>query len=412
MSASGAFPYETLSGLADVSGGVTLGRTVPEGASVELPYLRVANVQDGYIDTADMKTVRVLQSEVSRFAIRRGDVLLTEGGDFDKLGRGAVWDGRLEPCLHQNHVFRVRCRDSALLPEYLALYLASDEGRRYFLSIAKQTTNLATINSSQLKAMPILSPSLAEQRRIVEVLAALADKERAIEAAIAKLKTVRYGALISAIPVASDAVSDGDSAWPTVRDVGEVRMGKQLSPSSKDFGMQFPYLRVANVLDGWIDYSDVNVMGFSESERRSYELRPGDILLNEGQSLELVGRSAIYRKGRGEFNFQNTLVRFRSGEDVVPEYARAVFSFWLTTGVFARIAKKTTSIAHLGGERFASLPFPLIPVEEQRRVVNMLATWDERIESEEDALGKLRKLKSGLVDDLLSGTVRVHSPAA
>ncbi|WP_367044377.1 restriction endonuclease subunit S [Streptomyces sp. Je 1-332] len=411
MSASGAFPYETLSDLADVSGGVTLGRAVPEGASVELPYLRVANVQDGYIDTADMKTVRVLQSEVSRFAVRRGDVLLTEGGDFDKLGRGAVWDGRLEPCLHQNHVFRVRCRESVLLPEYLALYLASDEGRRYFLSIAKQTTNLATINSSQLKAMPILSPPLAEQRRIVEVLAALALEERAIEAAIAKLNTVRHGVLISAIPVASDVVSDGDGAWPTVREVGEVRMGKQLSPSSKAFGTQLPYLRVANVFEGEISYGDVKEMGFSPSERQTYKLEPGDILLNEGQeNLHMVGRSAIYEGAPGAYCFQNTLIRFRPGVDVLSDYAQAVFVAWRWRGVFARVAEKT-SISHLGGTRFASLAFPKVSLESQRSIVGKLAAWDERIASEQGALAKLRSVKSGVIDDLLSARVRLRDVA-
>ncbi|WP_078965517.1 restriction endonuclease subunit S [Streptomyces aureocirculatus] len=411
MSANDVFPYRALSELADVAGGVTLGRSIPEGASVELPYLRVANVQDGYIDTSDMKAVRVLKSEVNRFSLRRGDVLLTEGGDFDKLGRGAVWDGRLDPCLHQNHVFRVRCKPGLLLPEYLAIYFASHYGRCYFLSVAKQTTNLATISSSDLKAARIPAVSFAEQQHLARMVSALRNEERSIESAIQKLRTVRSGVLGAMVPKVPSAVDLRNSLWRPVREVGDVRMGKQLSPSSREFGVQLPYLRVANVLNGWIDYSDVKKMGFSDVDRRAYQLQPGDILLNEGQSLELVGRSAIYRRPAGEFYFQNTLVRFRAGEGLLPEYAQAVFSNWLATGVFVAIAKKTTSIAHLGGDRFASLPFPLISLEEQQRVVSMLAAWDDRIAGEQAALDKLRSLKQGLTDDLLSGKVRVRDVA-
>lgn len=275
----------------------------------------------------------------------------------------------------------------------------------------RSTSGQFKISKSDLLDFSIPLPSLRHQQRIVEALASLTEQEQAIEAAIAKLRTVRRGVLISAIPSAPEAERGRSGIWPTVREVGEVRMGKQLSPSSRQFGTQLPYLRVANVLDGWINYSDVKVMGFSDSERRTYELRPGDILLNEGQSLELVGRSAIYRRGEGEFQFQNTLVRFRVGEDVLPEYAQTVFSYWLTTGVFATIAKKTTSIAHLGGDRFASLPFPMVSLEDQRNVVRTLDAWDKRIASEEDALAKLRRLKQGLVDDLLSGKVRVQDVA-
>ncbi|MFE3887488.1 restriction endonuclease subunit S [Streptomyces lydicus] len=398
--------WRRLDAVADVSGGVTLGRTVPDGASVELPYLRVANVQDGFIDTSNVKTVRVLAGEVERYQLRQGDLVLTEGGDFDKLGRGAVWDGRIEPCLHQNHVFRVRCRLGHILPEYLALYLASAEGRRYFLSIAKQTTNLATISSAQLRATPVPCPSLAVQRHIVEVLDSVTEAERVIKASIAKLRTVRHSVVSAEIPTRADESLAGSAGvpvrWVPVKDAGSVRMGKQLSPDSRAAGKQFPYLRVANVLDGRIDYADVKTMGFAESERDVYSLSPGDILLNEGQSLELVGRSAIYEHEAGEFCFQNTLVRFRSGDGLLPRYAQAVFKLWLTSGVFAQIAKKTTSIAHLGGERFGALRFPLVPLAEQQRIIDLIDTWDKRIESDAKSLAKLRVLKQGIAGDLLS----------
>ena len=169
----------SLGEVAVVGGGVTLGRDLAGSQVVELPYLRVANVQDGYLDLSEIKSVSVLKSEVDRYRLEQGDMLMTEGGDFDKLGRGTVWRGQISPCLHQNHIFRVRPSKEFILPDFLAAVTASSYGKRYFLVSSKQTTNLATINSTQLKAFPIPLPNLDEQGRMI---AAIASVERQIEA--------------------------------------------------------------------------------------------------------------------------------------------------------------------------------------------------------------------------------------
>lgn len=163
-----------------------------------------------------------------------------------------------------------------------------------------------------------------------------------------------------------------------------------------------PYLRCANVLDGRIDYSDVNEMHFSEADQRRYTLRPADILLNEGQSTELVGRSAIYDGPEGRYCYQNSLVSFRCGAAVVSPFARAVFKRWLDIGHFTTILKQTTSMAHLGGERFAKLEFPLPPLPEQRQIAAILDTIDHAIRKTEQIIAKLKQVKQGLLHDLLT----------
>lgn len=143
------------------------------GSSVLRPYLRVANVQDGYLDLTDIKEIEVPVSQIERFCLRNGDVLLTEGGDFNKLGRGSIWNNEILDCVHQNHVFAVRVFDRAvLIPEFLACEIQSSRAKNYFLSCAKQTTNLASINSSQIKEFPVLVPPLVEQRAIINASAA------------------------------------------------------------------------------------------------------------------------------------------------------------------------------------------------------------------------------------------------
>ena len=159
--------------LGDVAA-VQTGRAVKKGSPVdgmlEVPYLSVANVKDGYLDLTVVKTMRVSAGEVERFSLKQGDVLFTEGGDADKLGRGTVWRTEIPVCLHQNHIFAVRPNSGVLTFEFLSLYAGSGLGKRYFLGAAKQTTNLASVNSTQLKDMTLPLPDIREQNAIVSAL--------------------------------------------------------------------------------------------------------------------------------------------------------------------------------------------------------------------------------------------------
>jgi type I restriction enzyme S subunit len=170
-----AFDRIKLEQVAEVVSGVAKGRKFNGVRPIEVPYLRVANVQAGHLDLAEIKTIQALPQEVEGLALRKGDVLLTEGGDFDKLGRGAMLEHDLPNCIHQNHVFRVRVDQSKLDPVYFAKFLLTTESRGYFLGCAKRTTNLASINMTQLRALPVLLPPLQQQRnfatRVAEIRA-------------------------------------------------------------------------------------------------------------------------------------------------------------------------------------------------------------------------------------------------
>lgn len=155
-----------LKNFATIQTGLTLGKDYGSQRLAKYPYLRVANVQMGRVDTADIAQVAVPQREAERSLLRSGDVLVTEGGDIDKLGRGTVWDGHIQPCLHQNHVFAVRCVNG-LQPDYLSAWLSGPVARDYFYLTAKRTTNLASTNSTTLAEMPLTVPAAEEQRRIL-----------------------------------------------------------------------------------------------------------------------------------------------------------------------------------------------------------------------------------------------------
>lgn len=178
--------------VADVGSGVTLGKDVSGFTSLELPYLRVANVQDGHLDLSTIKTVRVRLDEVENYRLEVGDVLMTEGGDIDKLGRGTIWEGQIPVCLHQNHIFRIRPNRQLLDPAFYALVVESDIAKRYFNRVAKRTTNLASTNKTQVRAFRFpVPPTVDEQRQIVAVMKASKDTIAALmkkQAALSELK--------------------------------------------------------------------------------------------------------------------------------------------------------------------------------------------------------------------------------
>ena len=182
-----------LGNMANIVSGVTLGAKAGPTDTIEAPYLRVANVQDGYLELTEIKTVRISPKTLEQLRLEPGDVLMNEGGDFDKLGRGAVWKGELENCVHQNHVFRVRCDAALLLSSYLAFYSESAFGKKYFVMSSKQSTNLASINSTQLKAYPIAIPKLEEQNVIVQNILRVKNRLATLRAGADSLQAQKLG---------------------------------------------------------------------------------------------------------------------------------------------------------------------------------------------------------------------------
>jgi type I restriction enzyme, S subunit len=179
--------------LTEIVSGVTLGSKNEISDDVGVPYLRVANVQDGYFDLKEVKTIRVSRLQFDKLQLKFGDVLMNEGGDFDKLGRGSVWQEEIKPCIHQNHVFRVRPRDGELRSHFLAFWSQSEMGKKYFVMSSKQSTNLASINSTQLNHFPVALPTSIEQERIEVRIMALNGHVDLLGQELTKLRQQKHG---------------------------------------------------------------------------------------------------------------------------------------------------------------------------------------------------------------------------
>ena len=189
--------------------------------------------------------------------------------------------------------------------------------------------------------------------------------------------------------------------------MGEVITGKALAANGP--GELRPYLRTKNVFDGRIDIDDVLSMPMTDEQFGQFMLQEGDVLLNEGQSLELVGRCAIYRgEYPGPCAIQNQLLRFRAHAGVSGLFASHLFRYCQEKGDFARVALQTTSIAHLGGTRFEQLLLPWPPTEaEQHAIAVALSDADALLDGLDRLIAKKRSLKQATMQQLLTGKTRL-----
>lgn len=181
---------EKLGYISHVISGITKGRKTKEQELMEVPYMAVSNVKSGYIDTTNIKTILATKSEIQQYKLLEDDILMTEGGDPDKLGRGAIIKYPPLNCIHQNHIYRVRLDRKYVLPEYFSEYLQQPKSKQYCLWCAKQTTGIASINMTQLKGLPVVIPSINLQNQFAEYVTKVLQTKIKLQHGLEQLETL------------------------------------------------------------------------------------------------------------------------------------------------------------------------------------------------------------------------------
>ncbi|MBF6333304.1 hypothetical protein [Nocardia transvalensis] len=272
-----------------------------------------------------------------------------------------------------------------LIPRFLPLIMSAEPFHRHSVSQSKGSVN-PYVNWSDLAWYEFDLPPVHVQERIADLVW---DAETVIEANRHVTKQARQ------TEIATLRDTYDTSSWPRrkVSEVGDVQLGLKREPKVHSGAHPRPYLRVANVGDDELFLNDVLSMNFKEKDFERYRLRSGDILLNEGQSLELVGRCTMYRDEIPGCCFQMTLLRFRCGPEVLPEFAYGWFRRCFYLGMFSRVAARTTSMAHLTARIFSGLDIPVPTLDVQREVVERIEAariLRRRLEGHENVTRQLR----------------------
>lgn len=326
----------------------------------------------------------------TKLRFSKGDIIFGRRRAYQRKLVVAEFDG-----ICSAHALVVRAKREVVLLEFLPFLMMSDKFMNRAVEISVGSLS-PTINWTTLKLEEFDLPPLDQQGRIAEILWAIDEVICTCEATLRHVESQIRSYLLSTY-----ARSKISKILP-VRETGMVQLGRQRAPKYQTGNSTIPYLRVANVFDGFIDYSDVLSMDFGPRDLETYRLQKGDILVNEGQSRELVGRSAIYEGQLPNCCFQNTLIRYRAGDLVSTEYAFGFFQYCFYFGEFAAIASQTTSIAHLGADRFGKLMMPIPSKDEQEAVASTLARIRNARRFASDHLKSAQRLRDILVSEFCS----------
>lgn len=412
--------------IANVQTGVAKGKDNEGKDTIEVPYLRVANVQDGYLSLDDVATIAIPREDLTRYSLRPGDVLMNEGGDFDKLGRGSVWLGEIDPCIHQNHVFAVR--PTKVSSAWLNAFTGSLAAQFYFKGRAKQSTNLASISSSNVMELPVAIPPAAE----VKLLLAHLNRETArIDALIEKktrfielLREKRYARITHAVTKGLDPnVKMKESSVEWLGEVPEHWVIKRfrdisISISTGPFGTTLgnedyvtggiPVINPSHIVDEQCSPDPYITVSADTAERLSFwAMRAGDLVTARRGEL---GRAAVI------FDEQDGWICGTGSLRVRPNSSQ-VLTGYLHTVLQSRYAREWLNLASVGATManlnegiLGSLPLALPPsTAEQEQLLSSLATQSERlIKIEQKAtlsVALLKERRSALITAAVTGQI-------
>lgn len=391
--------------VADVRSGVAKGRNGLK-SPVSLPYLRVANVQDGYLDLSEIKQIEIEEHEVERYALQPGDVLMNEGGDFDKLGRGHLWQGELPVCLHQNHVFAVRPDSKQLDSRYLNYFTGSLYGKLYFLSCSKQSTNLASINSSQLRAMPIPVPPLGEQRRIAEILGAWDEAMEKVGKLIESKQKLKRSLMQQLLTGHRAAESSATRDWE------HARLSELFEPVTREVGEHKTTVLSITATVGFVDQAAKFSRIIAGEQLTKYVLlKRGEFAYNKGNSNAYPQGCIYMLEEFDEGAVPHVYISFRAKDATA--YAEFYKHFFAAGGLNRQLHRLINSgvrndgLLNLDEDGFFAMRLPKPPLAQQRQIANAFTELDRELRVLKAHRAALTTQKRGLLEKLLKGAIRV-----
>ena len=398
---------QSLFKVAEIRGGIAKNSNISAIDPISVHYLRVANVQDGFLDLSEMSKIQLSRHDLARFTVLPGDVLMNEGGDLDKLGRGAIWRGEFKPCVHQNHVFVVRCK-TALLPDYLNVWTTTSSARRFFLLAGKQTTNLASISKSALSELPVAVPPLPEQRAIAAALSDMDALINGLDQLIAKKRDLKQAAMQQLL-TGQTRLPGFSGKWEMKRlgEVADVKTGPFGSTLHESDYVQdgTPIITVEHLGEFGVEHFNLPLVSDADRRRlQTYSLAEGDIVFSRVGSVD---RNALICPAEVGWLFSGRLLRVRP--DRHQAYA-PFLSFQFHSESFKALIRSIAvgqTMASLNTQILKGVYVTLPALSEQTAIAAVLSDMDTDLAALETRRDKTRDLKQGMMQELLTGRIRL-----
>lgn len=375
------------------------------------PFLRTKNVFWNRLELTDLDQMHFSEAEQSRLELRANDLLVCEGGS---IGRTALWNNEVGCCFYQNHLHRLRARGKTADPQFGVYWLwyAFDVAKLYFGR--GNVTTIPNLSQSKLAELPMALPPLPEQKKIAHILSTV---QRAIEAQERIIQTTRElkKALMHKLftkglrnePQKQTEIGPVPESWEVV-ELGELLGIAQYGMSVKGNAEgSHPILRMTNQVDGQIINRNLQFVEISDGEFEKFRVERGDILFNRTNSLDLVGRTAIFDIA-GEFVFASYLIRLRTDEKKLnPFFLNCYFNTDETQARLKSIATRAVSQSNISATRLKGFPVPKPSLDEQAEIVTHAKALDQKLATHRGKLEQFQDLFRTLLHELMTAKTRV-----
>lgn len=395
-----------------------LVRSVEYGSSAKsdiqgaVPVLRMGNLQGGKINWNDLVYSNDA-AEISKYTLRPGDVLFNRTNTIDLVGKTSLYDGQ-QPAIFAGYLIRINVSPELLDSRFLNYILNTELARKHSAKILSVAVGQANINSQKLKTYPIpIPPTKAEQEAIAEALSDADALIESLEQLVAKKRQIKHGAM--------QELLTGQKRLPGF--TGEWEM-KRLGDLGRWTGGMTPSMRNPHYWNGgtipWISSGDVKVVRLMATAFSITALAVKDRTTNflPAGALIVVTRSGILRKylpvamNMMPMAINQDIKALLLNDEVEPEY---VLHSVIAHGdqILASCLKSGTTVESIELSWLKKFTIPLPPTTaEQSAIAAILSEMDAEIAALEAKLVKARQVKAGMMQELLTGRIRLIQPVA
>ena len=395
---------QTVGNLFDVQLGKMLNKAAKEKYP-QVPYLKNFNVRWGTFDIRELNTMYFSDKDKEKFSLKVGDLLVCEGGE---VGRCAIWEEEIIPCYYQKALHRLRPKDN-VIPKYFQLYMEHIAGTKKLENFTSRTS-IAHLTKEKFVELPVPLPPLSEQTKIAQILSnwdkAITTTEQLLNNTRRRKKALMQQLLTGKKRFPGFAGEWKDDILTSVAEVFVSSVDKKIIEGEKP-------VRLCNYTDVYYNGRITRKLDFmqataTEREISKFSLQKGDVIITKDS--ETPGDIAVPAYVSEDLEgvvcgYHLAILRPLEGK-VDGEFLSYLLSLPKTRYYFFTLATGATRFGLLvGGIEKAHLKLP--PIDEQQKIASVLSDADQEIEALQKELDSLKQEKKALMQQLLTGKVRV-----